>query len=96
MDLSEYLTNLDLAQIILDKLDLDKNRLAFIEDRPGHDFRYAIDFSKLEEIGWKPKFNLLESIDNIIEWYKENRSWWESEFKTTLENRKTRFNLNEN
>ena len=90
----EYLTNLDLAHIILDKLDLDNNRLSFIEDRPGHDFRYAIDFLKLEETGWKPTFNLVDSIDKIIEWYQENRTWWESEYKTTLENRKTRFNLN--
>ena len=89
----EYSSNLDLANIILNKLKLDNERLSFIEDRPGHDFRYAIDFSKLESTGWKPIFTLEESLEEIINWYQKNKSWWEVEFQNTLENRNKRFNL---
>ncbi len=89
----EYLTNLDLANIILEKLELDNSRLSFIKDRPGHDYRYAINFSKLQESGWNPVFNLKESIEEIIDWYKNNKNWWKSEFEITLENRKRRFQL---
>ena len=90
----EYLTNLDLAHIILEKLELDDRRLSFIQDRPGHDYRYAVNFSKLQETGWNPAFNLADSIEEIINWYKDNKSWWELEFKSTLENRKKRFHIN--
>ncbi len=59
----------------------------------GHDFRYAIDFSNLESTGWKPIFTLEESLEEIINWYQKNKSWWEVEFQNTLENRNKRFKL---
>jgi dTDP-glucose 4,6-dehydratase len=55
----------------------------FVKDRPGHDFRYAIDASKLKkEIGWKPKESFNTGIQKTIEWYLKNEEWW----KTIQEN----------
>jgi dTDP-glucose 4,6-dehydratase len=55
----------------------------FVKDRPGHDFRYAIDASKLKkEIGWEPKESFNTGIQKTIEWYLKNEEWW----KTIQEN----------
>ena len=57
--------------------------ITFVKDRPGHDFRYAIDASKLKkEIGWKPKESFNTGIQKTIEWYLKNEEWW----KTIQEN----------
>ena len=48
-----------------------------VKDRPGHDRRYAIDFSKIQnELGWQPKHSFDEALATTIEWYKNNESWW--------------------
>jgi len=54
------------------------DKIAFVTDRPGHDFRYAIDSSKLQaELGWKPRMPLLEGLEDTVRWYVENRDWVE-------------------
>ncbi|MCG6167632.1 dTDP-glucose 4,6-dehydratase [Leptospira sp. FAT2] len=51
--------------------------IQYVKDRPGHDFRYAIDPSKIEkELGWKPKFSFESALRETIQWYLENESWW--------------------
>ena len=51
--------------------------IAFVKDRPGHDFRYAIDASKLKkEIGWEIKESFETGIQKTIEWYLDNEEWW--------------------
>ena len=53
--------------------------ITFVKDRPGHDFRYAIDASKLKkEIGWKPKESFNTGIQKTIEWYLKNEEWWKT------------------
>jgi len=53
--------------------------IKFVNDRPGHDKRYAIDFSKIKnELGWKPKVSFEEGLKKTIEWYKNNESWWKN------------------
>ncbi|MCM8774720.1 MAG: dTDP-glucose 4,6-dehydratase [Candidatus Omnitrophica bacterium] len=55
-----------------------KDLITFVEDRPGHDRRYAIDASKIKrELGWKPKENFESGLRKTIEWYLKNRWWWE-------------------
>ena len=52
--------------------------IAFVEDRPGHDFRYAIDFSHTrKELGWRPAVTFDEGLKRTVRWYLENASWWE-------------------
>ena len=53
-------------------------KIAFVTDRPGHDFRYAIDSTKLEaELGWKPRMPLLAGLEDTVRWYVDNRDWVE-------------------
>ena len=52
--------------------------ITFVPDRPGHDFRYAIDFGKLNtELGWSPKHSFEQGLFSTVKWYIENRAWWE-------------------
>jgi len=69
-------TNKEITEIILKDLGKDNTWTEHVEDRPGHDFRYALDFKKIKELGWKPEHNFKEAIEETIEWYKNNQNWW--------------------
>ncbi len=70
-------TNLSVAQAILDHLGKPHSLLRFVADRPGHDRRYAMDFSKIEkELGWSPSVTFEEGIRRTVEWYQTYRQWW--------------------
>lgn len=70
--------NIEITEMILENLGFDKEMIEFVEDRLGHDFRYAIDFSKAKkELGWEPQINFKEGLRETIAWYKQNVSWWE-------------------
>ncbi|WP_417372125.1 dTDP-glucose 4,6-dehydratase [Gelidibacter japonicus] len=78
--------NLDVVHTICDTLDelvpkeaKYREQISFVTDRPGHDFRYAIDASKIErELGWKPEETFETGIKNTIEWYLKNMDWVEA------------------
>lgn len=71
-------SNLEIAKIILRTLDKPEALITFVTDRPGHDRRYGIDSSKLQnELGWKPKYNFDTAIKNTIEWYVNRQDWVE-------------------
>ena len=79
-------TNLAVVETICDTLDRIhprsdrksyREQISFVADRPGHDFRYAIDASKLErELGWKPQESFETGINKTIRWYLDNEAWW--------------------
>lgn len=70
-------TNNEIVEIIVDKLKLPKERIKYVKDRLGHDRRYAIDPTKLEqELGWKPKYTFDTGIVETIDWYLNNEAWW--------------------
>ncbi|MCP8617496.1 dTDP-glucose 4,6-dehydratase [Salirhabdus salicampi] len=72
-------TNIEVVELIVEKLGASKDLIQYVEDRLGHDKRYAIDPTKLEtELGWKPKFNFATGIEETIQWYLSNREWWEN------------------
>ena len=72
-------TNLEVVKTILNALDKPESLISYVNDRPGHDLRYAINPDKLEnELGWKPKYNFDTGIGMTVEWYLENRDWWEN------------------
>lgn len=72
-------TNLEITKKILELLGKDESFIEYVKDRPGHDKRYAIDFSKIKnELGWEPKVNFEEGLQKTIEWYKNNESWWKN------------------
>ncbi len=90
----EYFNNVEIANKILEALNLDSSKITFVEDRPGHDFRYAVNFDELKNIGFQPQKNLDEEIFKIVEWYKGNKSWWKEDYLKVLENRLKRTQLN--
>lgn len=69
---------LEVADTIIKLLEKPLDLKTFVEDRKGHDMRYAIDHTKItQELGWKPTVTFEEGIQKTIDWYKQNRSWWE-------------------
>lgn len=72
-------TNLEVVKTILKELGKPESLIEFVTDRPGHDLRYAIDPTKLEtELGWKPKYTFDTGIRQTIDWYLDNKEWWEN------------------
>ncbi len=87
---SHELTNIDLCskilQILAPELSIDESQLrslmTFVEDRPGHDRRYALDWTDSErELGWKPKTRWDSGLVDTVRWYLKNRAWWEPKLK---------------
>ncbi|MBI4098089.1 MAG: dTDP-glucose 4,6-dehydratase [Candidatus Levybacteria bacterium] len=75
--LSEDVNNLELAKKILSLLGRDESMIEFVKDRPGHDRRYAIDFTKIKnELGWEPLHSFDEWLEQTIRWYQDNQDWW--------------------
>ena len=71
-------TNLEVVKTILKALNKPESLIRFVTDRPGHDRRYAIDPTKIEtELGWKPEYTFDTGIVKTIEWYLNNKEWWE-------------------
>ena len=72
-------TNIEIVELILKTLNKPKSLITFVEDRLGHDRRYAIDSTKIQsELGWKPKYSFEAGIKETIEWYLNNRKWIDS------------------
>ena len=71
-------TNLEVVKTILKALDKPESLIRFVKDRPGHDRRYAIDPTKMEtELGWKPQYVFDTGMKQTIQWYLDNKEWWE-------------------
>lgn len=70
-------SNLDLIRMLLKVMGKDESSIEFVADRPGHDRRYAIDFTKIQnELGWEPSVTLEEGLQQTVTWYRENEQWW--------------------
>jgi len=71
------ISNLELAQEIIRLLGKDESYIEFVADRPGHDWRYSIDFHKAtEELGWEPQVDFISGLEATVRWYKEHEAWW--------------------
>lgn len=69
----EFYSNLQVAEIVLDYFQKDRSSIDYVSDRPGHDFRYAIDSSKMrQELEWKPCITFAHGLRETISWYQEN------------------------
>lgn len=71
-------TNLSVVKEILSILGKDESLIEYVVDRPGHDLRYAIDPTKIsKELGWLPKTSFEEGIKKTVQWYLDNKEWWQ-------------------
>ena len=68
--------NLDVAEQLLALLGKPKSLIRSIEDRPGHDRRYAVDSRKLTKIGWESTVKFDDGLKATVDWYRQNESWW--------------------
>ena len=74
----EEITNRTIVEKILDILEKPHSMIEHVGDRPGHDKRYSINCSKIEnEIGWKHQYNFDDALKQTVAWYLDNQSWWE-------------------
>ncbi len=74
---SNEMPNIKIIKLILSHLNKSEELIEYIKDRPGHDRRYAIDSSKIQnELGWKPEFSFEQAIGKTIDWYLEKKQWW--------------------
>ncbi|MEC3856827.1 dTDP-glucose 4,6-dehydratase [Bacillus sp. WOD8 KX774193] len=72
-------TNNEIVHLIMNKLDAPKELVKYVEDRLGHDRRYAIDPTKItQELGWIPKYTFDTGIIETIQWYLDNQDWWKN------------------
>lgn len=75
--LTEDINNLEVIEKILKILGQNESRIEFFKDRPGHDRRYAVDWSKIKnELGWQPRYGFDEWLVKTVEWYKTHQDWW--------------------
>lgn len=75
--LKDDVSNIDVVYMILDIMNLGDEHIEFVEDRKGHDRRYAVDWTKLHnELGWAPSVTLEEGLEKTIQWYRDNEWWW--------------------
>ncbi|MCT4508402.1 MAG: dTDP-glucose 4,6-dehydratase [Tepidibacter sp.] len=71
--------NIEIVKLILKNLGRQESLIEYVKDRPGHDKRYAIDSSKIQnELGWKPKYTFETGIKETIRWYLNNKDWWKN------------------
>lgn len=73
----EDVNHLTLTKKLLDLLEKDESYVEFVKDRPGHDRKYSVDWSKIKnDLGWKPLHNFDEWLKKTVDWYRENKKWW--------------------
>ena len=76
--INNEITNLDVVRKILKILKMDEEMIEYVKDRPGHDRRYAIDSTKIKnELFWKPKYDFETALQATVDWFRQNRSWWQ-------------------
>ena len=72
------MSNIDIVKLILRRLGKPESLITYVKDRKGHDLRYAIDPTKIHaELGWLPKTTFVDGIVKTIDWYLDNRKWWQ-------------------
>ncbi len=75
--LTEDISNLEVVKKILTIMNKDESWIEFVRDRPGHDRKYAVDWSKIKnELGWQPTVDLETGLKLTVDWYLKNQDWW--------------------
>jgi dTDP-glucose 4,6-dehydratase len=74
---ADEISNIELTKLILKKLNKDQSYINFTTDRPFNDKRYSIDLTKISSLGWRQQYSLQQGLIETIEWYRQNKDWWE-------------------
>jgi dTDP-glucose 4,6-dehydratase len=69
--------NVELARLIVECVGAEPTQIRHVEDRPGHDRRYSLDTAKIRDLGWEPRRDWKDGIRATVDWYRDNRDWWE-------------------
>jgi dTDP-glucose 4,6-dehydratase len=69
-------TGLQVAEAVLDIMGKPRSLIEFVADRPGHDYRYALDISAITALGWEPQVTFAEGLERTVRWYQEHPEWW--------------------
>jgi dTDP-glucose 4,6-dehydratase len=76
--MTELIPNIEIAKKIVKLLGKDESYIEFVKDRPGHDRKYDVDWSRIKnELGWEPLHSFDEYLALTVQWYKDNKTWWE-------------------
>ena len=79
--------NITIVKKILELMNKSEDLIEFVEDRPGHDFRYSMDSTKIRtELGWSESIKFEEGLEKTVKWYLENKGWW-TELSSTILNK---------
>jgi dTDP-glucose 4,6-dehydratase len=68
--------NIVIAKLILKHLKKPEILIKFVSDRPGHDFRYSLNWDRIRQLGWKPKVKFEDGLRKTVDWYLANEAWW--------------------
>ncbi|MDD1671092.1 MAG: dTDP-glucose 4,6-dehydratase [Methanomicrobiales archaeon] len=68
--------NIDVARLVLSLIGGTETLLTHVTDRPGHDYRYSLDTTRIRNLGWRPAFFFEEALARTVNWYKHNETWW--------------------
>jgi dTDP-glucose 4,6-dehydratase len=69
-------TGLQVAEAVLEIMGKPRSLIEFVADRPGHDYRYALDISRITAIGWEPQVTFAEGLERTVRWYEHHQDWW--------------------
>jgi len=70
--------NIEVARLVVEQMGLAEDTIEYVPDRPGHDFRYALDNAKIEcELGWRPDVHFEDGLRRTVVWYREHPEWWQ-------------------
>ena len=69
-------TGLAVAEAVLEIMGKQRDLIEFVADRPGHDYRYALDISRITGLGWEPRVTFAEGLERTVRWYREHEDWW--------------------
>jgi dTDP-glucose 4,6-dehydratase len=72
---NDELSNIEIVNKIFEIMN-KTGKIKYVSDRPGHDVRYSINSQKLRKLGWKPQYNFDEALKSTVEWYINNKEWW--------------------
>jgi dTDP-glucose 4,6-dehydratase len=68
--------NIDVAKMILAHMSKPEGLITYVDDRPGHDFRYSLEYERLKDLGWTPRVPFEEGLKSTVDWYLSNEDWW--------------------